>query len=77
MKKIALITGATAGIGEAIARKFAHNDFNIIINGRRRYRLDKLAKELKRESASEVLTLPFDVRIKNEVSDAIDSLPPE
>lgn len=77
MKKTALITGATSGIGEAIARKFAQNDFNIIINGRRQNKLNRLAEELKQESGSEVFTLPFDVRIKNEVSEAIESLPAE
>jgi NADP-dependent 3-hydroxy acid dehydrogenase YdfG len=77
MKKTALITGATSGIGEAIARKFAHNDFNIIINGRRKNRLDTLAEELKQESGSEVFTLPFDVRVQKEVTAATDSLPTE
>ena len=77
MKKTALITGATAGIGEAIARKFAHNDFNIIINGRRHDRLNKLAEELKRESGAGVFILPFDVKIQKEVSAAIESLPAE
>ncbi len=41
--KTALITGATSGIGEAIALKFAQNGINVIISGRRRERLAQLA----------------------------------
>ena len=75
MTKTALITGATAGIGLAIAQKFAHNGFNIIINGRRSRRLQDLAKQLKEECDAKILTLPFDIRNKNKVNEAISTLP--
>ena len=40
--KTILITGATAGFGEASARLFAKNGWNLIITGRRKERLEKL-----------------------------------
>ncbi len=48
MKKVAMITGATSGIGEATARLFAQTgDYKLIIAGRRADRLKELKKELK------------------------------
>ncbi len=72
MKKIALITGATSGIGEATARILAP-DYYLIITGRREDRLNKLKKELGVET--DVHTLNFDVRDREAVSKAIGSLP--
>jgi NADP-dependent 3-hydroxy acid dehydrogenase YdfG len=73
MSKIIFITGATSGIGEASARKFAQQGWDVIIAGRRKDRLDKLEKEL-RNSNTDVLSLCFDVRKQNEVLQAIASL---
>lgn len=73
MKKIVFVTGATAGFGKAIAEIFSNNGFDIIINGRRKERLDEIEKELRKNGA-DVLQLPFDVRDKNAVKQAIDSL---
>ena len=73
MEKIALITGATSGIGEATARLLAQNAFNLIICGRRRDRLEKLQTELS--SHSKVIYLQFDVSKKDEVFENIGSLP--
>ena len=56
MKKIALITGATSGIGQATALKAAEAGFEIIITGRREDRLQQLAAEI-RQKGSEVLSL--------------------
>lgn len=75
MNKIALITGATSGFGEATARIFAQNGYNIIITGRRSERLDKLKNELESAFKIEVLCLCFDVRNRNEVAAAIASIP--
>ena len=74
MKKIAFITGATSGIGKASAYIFAKNNFNLIITGRRKDRLDEIAHHLKDKYAIEVLSLHFDVRNKEEVASAINSL---
>ena len=77
MGKTALITGATAGIGEATARLLAENGYNIIITGRRKERLDHLKKELEKNTTAKVYTLHFDVRDRSAVEQAIDSLPAE
>jgi NADP-dependent 3-hydroxy acid dehydrogenase YdfG len=72
-KRIALITGATSGIGEASARLLSKNNFKLILCGRRADRLANLSKELS--ALTEVTTLSFDVRNQNEVTKAIQSLP--
>ena len=46
MKKIALITGATSGIGEACARKFAEGGYNLILTARRAEKLDEIKAQL-------------------------------
>ncbi len=75
MNKIALITGATAGIGKATAKILANNGFDVIITGRRKDRLRELANELQKETNAKTQILSFDVRIQKQVVDAIDSLP--
>ena len=71
-KRIALVTGATSGIGEATARLLSKNNFKLILCGRREDRLVKLSKELS--SLTDVTTLSFDVRDQNGVAKAIQSL---
>lgn len=61
MKKTVLITGATSGIGEACARKFAEGGYKLIITARRADKLNALKAELEAMGA-EVMTLVFDVR---------------
>lgn len=74
MKKNILITGATSGFGEAIARKFASEHFDLIITGRRRERLDMLKETLEKEYGIRVTPLVFDVRIKQEVKRAFEAI---
>ena len=74
-KRIAFITGATSGIGEATSRLLAKSDFKLIICGRRDDRLKSLAAELAK--LTEVTTLSFDVRNQPEVAAAISTLSPE
>ena len=71
---IALITGATSGFGEAIARRFAAEGYHLIITGRRADRLETLKSELQLEPGVEVLCLHFDVQQLEEVNAAISSL---
>lgn len=73
---IALITGATAGFGEATAIKFAEGGWDLIICGRRKERLEKLKSDLEQKNIR-VLTLSFDIRNRNEVQSAVESLPVE
>lgn len=77
MKPIALITGATSGIGEATALLLSKNNYNIIITGRRNDRLISLRKKIQSESASDVFILNFDIRNLSENESAIKSLPKE
>lgn len=75
MKKIVMITGATAGFGEATAHEFAKNGYDVIITGRRRERLNALTEELSKKYGAEVFALNFDVRNNAETQKSIHSLP--
>lgn len=72
-KKIVMVTGATSGIGEACARKFASGGYNVIITGRRGEKLDALRRELEGMGA-EVLAMQFDVRERESARKAVDFL---
>lgn len=75
MRKLALITGATSGIGRATARLLAKNDFNLIVCGRRQELLDSLESELKH--SSKVLKLCFDVSKRIETEEKLKAIPKE
>lgn len=70
-----MITGASAGFGEATAHEFAKNGYDIIITGRRLERLKTLADELSKKYSSESFILNFDVRNNSETQKAISTLP--
>lgn len=76
MKKTALITGATSGIGEACARKFAEGGYNLILTARREEKLAEIKAQLEAEG-TKVRTLVFDVRDAEAAKLAIDSLEAE
>ena len=77
MKKTAIITGATSGIGEATAHTLANNGFNLILTGRRKERLERLKIEIENESDSKILMLHFDIRNLTETEKAIQNIPAE
>lgn len=77
MKRIVFITGATSGIGKACAEKFAANGDNLIINGRRKERLEEIKKSLEEKYGTEVFCAPFDVQKKEEVFEKINQIPGE
>lgn len=71
---LALITGATSGIGKSTAQLFAKNGYDVIITGRRKDRLDTLSADIQNKSKVKALALSFDVRNLEEVTAAIQSL---
>lgn len=73
--KIVLITGATSGIGEGCARRFAKGGYNLIITGRNTAKLEILKKELEQEQHVQVLALAFDVRNREAAKKAVDFIP--
>jgi 3-hydroxy acid dehydrogenase / malonic semialdehyde reductase len=73
MSKIALITGASSGIGRAVAYEFSKNGIDLILCGRRNERLLELQEEIGDLVNTHILL--FDVRDKIAVFEAIESLP--
>lgn len=74
MAQKVLITGATSGIGEATARAFAEEGYDLIITGRRHERLRAIKKELESSFGIEIVPLGFDIRDRKQCESALDSL---
>jgi len=74
MSKIILVTGASSGFGKAIATKFAAGGWNVILTGRRKEKLDELAKTLEANYGIKTLCLNFDVQDKKAVFDNLQNL---
>ena len=74
MRKIALITGATSGIGKATAQILATNGYDLIVTGRREQLLKELSENLISDTGAGVISLCFDIRDLKQVEKAIDSL---
>ena len=72
-----LITGASAGIGEATARAFAAAGARLVLTARRRERLEALAAELSQAHGTECHLLPLDVRDRDAVLSTLGGLPAE
>jgi NADP-dependent 3-hydroxy acid dehydrogenase YdfG len=75
MAKIALITGASSGIGAACARKFAQGGYTLLLNARSIDKLQALKTELEETYGTDILLLPFDVRDRQAAASALQSLP--
>jgi len=74
MVKNVLITGASSGIGKATAIKFAELGYNLIITGRRKEILLKLAEFIEKKHSVKVICLDFDIRDKIEVEKSFNLL---
>lgn len=74
---IALVTGATSGIGKSTAELFAKNGYDVIITGRREERLTEVKKSIETTYKVKVHSLCFDIRKQSEVEKAINGLPSE
>jgi NADP-dependent 3-hydroxy acid dehydrogenase YdfG len=77
MSKIILVTGASSGFGKATATRFAAGGWNVILTGRRKEKLDALAKALEANYGIKTLCLNFDVQDKKAVFDNLQNLPTE
>lgn len=74
MKKTVLITGATSGIGQACAIRFAKAGHRLILCGRRVERLEQLKAQLQSQYQNDILLLSFDVRVRSEVVTSFENL---
>ena len=77
MNKTILITGASSGIGEGCARKFASQGARLILNARSTDKLTALAKELKEKYNADCYVMPFDVCDRESAVAALNALPEE
>lgn len=77
MNKTVFITGASSGIGEGCARKFAAQGARLILNSRSKGKLETLAKELNEKYGTSCHVLPFDVCDRMAAAGALASLPDE
>lgn len=76
-RKIALITGATAGIGYETAFLLAQNSYNLILTGRRKDRLEAIKKQLEETFGCKTLILNFDIRVRKDTEMALAGIPEE
>ena len=74
MNPIALITGASSGIGRATAELLAKNDFDLIITGRRANNLKLVEENIRSKTTADVLSLAFDIRDHDAVTSACNKL---
>jgi NADP-dependent 3-hydroxy acid dehydrogenase YdfG len=75
MNKLALITGATSGIGAACAQIFASNKYDLILTGRRSEKLEEIKNNIEKKHSISVTLLCFDVRNREETIASLNSLP--
>ena len=74
MRPIAIITGATAGIGRATAIALARNNYDVVITGRRAEKLERVEEAIRSKTDADVLSLTFDIRDQEAVKKACGKL---
>ena len=72
--KIAFISGATSGFGQALARRILNAGGKVIATGRRKDRLDAFSNEMNSQN---LLCVEMDVTNPKSIEDGLSSLPPE
>src|SRR5690606_32697639 len=77
MEKIAMITGASAGIGEACAEVFAKNGYNLILTARRYDRLKELSERLSNDHDTLIQIMEVDIQDKSQVYNSWEGLSEE
>lgn len=77
MKKNILITGASSGIGEACARRYAANGDNLILFARNKAKLQEMKDELSAKHNIKVHTDAFDIRERERLKESINNIPNE
>lgn len=77
MKKNILITGASSGIGEACARRYATNGDNLILFARNKAKLQEMKDELSAKHNIKVHTDAFDIRERERLKESINNIPNE
>lgn len=74
MRKLAIITGATGGIGKAIAFKLAKEGYNLALISRREEQLNAVRNEICDKHVSDVIVIPVDITNKNHVNLALTKI---
>jgi len=74
MKRTALVTGTSAGIGWELAKEFANAGYNLVLLARSKEKLDKLAEEIKNSNNVDVLVMPKDLLASNSPQEIYDEL---
>src|SRR5258707_7857656 len=73
-RRTALITGASSGIGTALARVFASHGFDVVLTGRRADRLNALAEELRTTGGVQARAIPADLARTESCAELVGAL---
>lgn len=71
-QKVIIITGASSGIGQALAKEYANSNFKVVLVARRRNKLDELARELSQKT--DALAIPTDITKEEECKSMVEKV---